>query len=73
MLEIDICEGTSFARAIEEIRDERKWIVVLNGYFVESAVVDTQTKGAIFLLNKENWGCHWGFRRFDPSTFQILI
>ena len=66
-------EVLGFTELVYQFRNERQGICILNGHVIELPIVLNQSQGAIFLLDKEDWGCHWGFGRSDPSTFQVLI
>ena len=40
MLEIDLGVDTRFAGAVKEVRDEREWVAIFLGDFVEAAEID---------------------------------
>jgi len=54
-LGIDFCT----AKLVEEVGDERDWVLILPSDFVEVSEVDTELQGAIFLLSKENRCATW--------------
>jgi len=54
VLEVDLRVDCSMARRIQEVRDEREWVVILLTDFVEAPGIDTESKGAVLLFDKED-------------------
>ena len=52
MTEVDLSVDTSFARGMEEVRNERQEVSVLLGNLVEGAVIDAEAKKTILFLDK---------------------
>ena len=52
MTEVDLSVDTSFARGMEEVRNEQQEILVLFGDPVEGAVIDAETKRTILFFDK---------------------
>jgi hypothetical protein len=44
---------------IQETLNQGQGISILFGYLVESTIIHTESKGAILLLDKQNWGVGW--------------
>jgi hypothetical protein len=40
--------------AVEEVGNERERVAILSGDAIETAIVDAETKGTIFLLDEQN-------------------
>jgi hypothetical protein len=55
MSEIYLGVDPGFARGVQQIFGERKWVAVLLGNFVKSAEIHTESEGAILLSNEEDW------------------
>ena len=58
---------------VDEIRDEGEWIGVVGGMFVQVSIILTGVEAAVFLLDKEEWGCLGGVRRANLSTVEVLL
>ena len=59
------------ANAIEQVRDERKRVVILLSDTVEAAIVHSQVGGTVFLLDKKDGDAGWGLRaRFSSRKLQ---
>ena len=50
--EIDLCEESGLTRAIQEVGDVRKWIMVFLRDLIEALEVDAKSQGAVFLLDE---------------------
>lgn len=57
--EIDLGEVFRARESIEGFANERKGIAILDRDAVEGAIVDAESKGAVFLLDEEDWSGGW--------------
>jgi len=53
-VEVDLCVDVGTMKAVEEVRYEWEQILVLLCNEAEAVPINTQLKGAIFLLNEEH-------------------
>src|ERR1044071_120843 len=58
-MKINLREVGCSLKLIEKIVNPRQWITILDGEFVEFAIVDTHSKRSIFLLNELDRGSPW--------------
>ena len=50
--EIDLCKKSGLTRAIQEVGDVRKWVLVFLRDLIEAPKVDAKLQGTIFLLDE---------------------
>lgn len=53
--------------------DERQGILVLDGYVIETTVINTRMEQVIFLAHKEETSSYWQRRHADDTNSQRLI
>ena len=56
---IEFGEICSFFESIDKFLDERKGILVLNGHFVQSAIILNGSKCPVLFLDEEERRSHW--------------
>src|SRR5271168_422093 len=71
----DIKFGEVFSpfQLIDEFRNKRKRICVLDSSFIEYSIILTGSQFSIFLVDKEKWRCHGRFRGSDVSFLEIVV
>ena len=54
---IEFGEDFGISQFIYEIRDERKWVGITDGVFIDITVVLARTESSVFLFDKEEGEC----------------
>ncbi|GBG82866.1 hypothetical protein CBR_g36392 [Chara braunii] len=70
---IDLREEMVASEAVKQIIRMRHGIVVFDRVVVETAVVNTETKGAVLLAIEEDRGTPWGSTRFNEALTKQLV
>jgi hypothetical protein len=73
MTKINFCVVSGFPWGIQEVRNERKWVTILLGNFVQPTVVDTKAETAVLLPNEENRSSVRRIRGADKSDADVLL
>ena len=72
---VDVKLGKQFGvfEFVDKVRDEREWVGVAGGMFVQVSVILTGTETTILLFDKEKWGCLGGIGRTNLSTVEVFL
>jgi len=73
MSEIDLGIDGRMAGGIKEVGDERKWITIFFGDFIETAEVHTKMERSILFLDKKDWSSMGGVGRTNEPIAEMLI
>src|SRR6185369_1674250 len=73
MLEVEGCVDSSFSGGLEKVGNQRKRIVVLFRDLIETSVIDTKTKGSIFLVDEEDGCAMRGRGRSNEANGQVFV
>src|SRR6185369_12585218 len=71
--EVEGCVDSSFSGGLEKVGNQRKRIAVLFRDLVETSVIDTKTKGSIFLADEEDGCTIRGRGRSNEANRQVFI
>lgn len=71
--EVKLCELLGGSQAVEGLGDERERVLVLAREFVQHAIVNAETKGAVGLLDKENRSAAGRRRRPNMALGQVIL
>ena len=71
--DVKLGEQFSIFELVDEVGDKQEWVGVSGGMFVQIVVVLTGAETAIFLLNKEEWGCLGGIQRTDLPAVKVFL
>ncbi|KDQ32417.1 hypothetical protein PLEOSDRAFT_1034529, partial [Pleurotus ostreatus PC15] len=71
--DVELGEVASVPEFIHQVRDERKWVPILDRHAVELPVVLDQAERSVLLLNKEHRGSHGRLAGADPTSPEIFF
>jgi hypothetical protein len=63
--DIKLGEVACTSKMIDKVRNERKWIDILDSLCIECLIVLDKLERSILLLNEEYWCCYEGLRGAD--------
>ncbi len=66
---VELCEVLGPTKLVNELRDEREWISILDRHLVQFAVVLDWSQRAILFLNEEEGGGEGRLGRVDTPGF----
>src|SRR5882672_1362384 len=55
-MQVKLCVDLGTAELVKEVGDKQDQVLILPGELIEVPKVDTEPKGAIFLLREQDWG-----------------
>ena len=73
MAEIDLRVNPSFTGTVEEVGNERKWVVVFLGDAIESPEIHTEAQRSILLLDEEDRSSMRRCGLADKSSGEVLV
>ena len=73
MSEINGGVDMGFTRSGKEVRNERKRILILFGYFIEALEIYAKAEGFIFLEGEDYWSTMGGGSLVDKSGSDMVI
>ncbi|KDQ30026.1 hypothetical protein PLEOSDRAFT_1027867, partial [Pleurotus ostreatus PC15] len=71
--DVELGEVASVPEFIHQVRDERKWVPILDRHAVELPIVLDQAERSVLLLNKEHRGGHGRLAGADPTSPEIFF
>lgn len=71
--QVDLRHNLRTRQLTEDVRDDRQWVRLPLGYVVEASVVDTQSKGAILLLDEQDRSAHGRSRFGEEPGPKVLL
>ena len=81
-LDVDVVVSPSYVKLskdlgilefVDEVRDQREGICVLDGVFIEVTIVLARSESAVLFLDKEEWRCLGRLRWADLSRAKVFI
>src|SRR6185369_17822951 len=71
--EVEGCVDSSFSGSLEKVGNQRKRIAILFRDLIETSVIDTKTKGSIFLADEEDRCAVRGRGRSNEANGQVFV
>ena len=72
-VKINLREETRPMEFVEQVIFSGKWIVILDSDFVELPIIDTYSKGPIFLFHKQHWSVPREFARLNETLINEIF
>ena len=67
-LDVELVEESGVLHVINQLRNERERVPIMNGVAVKIVIILTRTNNSILLRDKEEWSSLWGLgRNYSPS------
>ena len=66
-VDIKLDEVACTSEMVNKVRNEWKWIDILDSLWIECPIVLDKSERSILLLNEEYWCCNGGFGGADPT------
>ena len=72
-MKINLREETIPLELVEQVIYSGKWILILYSDFVEMPIIDTHSKGPIFLIYKQHWSAPRGYAQLNETLISEIL